>query len=426
MNSFELKEKIKNSTSLFDDIYGKGSQKLQTERYLNAVDSYVELYGDSDSLAIFSAPGRTEICGNHTDHNLGRVVAGSVNLDVIAVVGKDSENSGNIIKVKSEGYPEDIIDITDLEIKESEKNKSASLIRGTAARFSALGYKIGGFNAYTVTNVLKGSGLSSSAAFEVLIGTILNGIYNAGKISAVELAIIAQYAENKYFGKPCGLMDQMASSVGGIITIDFKDEKNPKIEKVDFDFEQSGYSLCIVDTGGNHADLTNEYASIPGEMKAIAKHFGKSTLSEVTKADVLENIAELREKYGDRAVLRSLHFFDENENVVNQVAALKENDFEKFLSYSKKSGNSSYKYLQNVYANIAPNEQGISVALYAAEDILKGKGACRVHGGGFGGTTQNFVPSDMVSEFKEKTERIFGDGKCHILNIRKYGGIKVF
>lgn len=423
LNSRQLKEKIKESSELFRNIYGKGNEEYQINRYTAAVDKYIELFGDSENLMIFSAPGRTEICGNHTDHNLGRVVAGSVNLDIIAVVSK---NDTDEILIKSEGYPKDTVNINDTQIVESEKNMSISLIRGTVARFLELGYNVGGFNAYCTTNVLKGSGLSSSAAFEVLVGTILNGAFNDGKISSIEIAKIAQYSENKFFGKPCGLMDQMASSVGGIITINFEDEKNPVVNKINFDFTKSGYSLCIVDTGGNHADLTDEYASIPNEMKAVAKHFGKEVLVQLKKDDILNNIAVLRENYGDRAVLRALHFFDENENVINQTDALINGDFNEFLQYSKKSGNSSYKYLQNVYANIAPKEQGVSLCLYVAENILGDKGACRVHGGGFGGTTQNFVPNDMTEIFKEEMEKVVGKGKCHILNIRNYGGIKVF
>ena len=423
MNNNQLKEKITLSTQWLGEIYGNTNSEIQKERYLKAVDKFSEIYGAGESVQIFSAPGRTEICGNHTDHNYGKVVAGSVNLDVIAVV---CPNNSDIINIQSEGYPEDSVNINENDVIDSEINKSISLIRGTVSRFKELGYNVGGFNAYTTTNVLKGSGLSSSAAFEVLVGTILNHLYNNGEISPVQIAKIAQFAENKFFGKPCGLMDQMASSVGGIITIDFEDENNPVIEKIDFDFSSQGYSLCIVDTGGNHADLTNEYASIPGEMKAVANHFGKEVLRKISKQDILDNITVLREKFGDRAVLRTLHFFDENENVVNQAAALKNNDFATFLLYSKKSGNSSYKYLQNVYANIAPNEQGISLALYAAENLLNGKGACRVHGGGFGGTTQNFVPNEQVSVFKDGIEKIFGKNKCHVLIIRKFGGIKVF
>lgn len=420
---YELKELISKSSEKMADIYGKGSENVQVERYKNALDSFCELYGEQDNIMIFSAPGRTEICGNHTDHNLGKVVAGSVNLDVIAVV---SPNNSDVIEIKSEGYPVDKICISDLNVKDDEENTSSALIRGMAFCFKEKGYKIGGFKAYATSNVLKGSGLSSSAAYEVLIGTILNGLYNEEKVSPVEIAKMAQFAENVYFKKPCGLMDQTASSVGGIISIDFGDEKNPVIEKIDFDFSSAGHALCILDTGGNHADLTNEYASIPGEMKEIAKYFGKNVLREVSREEVLENISELRTKFGDRAVLRTLHYFDENENVDILSNALKNNDFDTFLKINKKSGNSSFRYLQNVYANINPSEQGIALAVYVAESILKDKGSYRVHGGGFGGTTQNFVPLDMVDEFKEKTEKIFGKGKCHILNIRKYGGIRVF
>ena len=422
-NTYELKELISKSHDKMADIYGKGNEEMQIKRYLEAVDSFTKLYGEKDNLVIFSAPGRTEICGNHTDHNFGKVVAGSVNLDVIAVVSADDSD---VIEIKSEGYPVNCVSIDDLEVKDEEENTSSAIIRGMAYRFKEFGYNIGGFKAYATSNVLKGSGLSSSAAYEVLIGTILNGLYNDGGASAVEIAKMAQFAENIYFKKPCGLMDQMASSVGGIISIDFEDEKNPVIEKIDFDFSSAGYALCILDTGGNHADLTNEYASIPYEMKEVAKHFNKKVLREITKEDVLFNIQSLREKLGDRAVLRALHFLDENENVDILSKSLKDNDFDTFLKINKKSGNSSFRYLQNVYANINPKEQGISLAVYVAENILKEKGAYRVHGGGFGGTTQNFVPKDMVEEFKEKTEAVFGKGKCHVLNIRKYGGIKVF
>ncbi len=423
MNIDRIKELISKSHELMCDIYGKGNEDYQIKRYLNAVDRFCDTYKDCDDIYIFSAPGRTEICGNHTDHNLGKVVAASVNLDIIAVVSKTDDGK---ITVKSEGYPLDEIEISDLSVKDEEANSSISLIRGMTARFSELGYNIGGFKTYMTSNVLKGSGLSSSAAFEVMIGTILNGVYNDNKVSAVEIAKIAQYAENVYFKKPCGLMDQMASSVGGIITIDFEDKANPIIEKIDFDFTSQGYALCIVDTGGNHADLTDEYASIPAEMKAVAQFFDKEALRGITKEDVLNNIGALREKFGDRAVLRSLHFLDENENVAMLANALKKGDFNEFLRINKKSGNSSFRFLQNVYANINPSEQGISLAVYMAENILKDVGAYRVHGGGFGGTTQNFVPLGIAEEFKTEIEKVFGEGKCHILNIRKYGGIKVF
>ncbi len=421
-NREELIKIVNSADQRLSELYGAENVAEQKSRYIAAIERFCEIYGDRDNLVIFSAPGRTEIGGNHTDHNLGKVLAGSVNLDVIAVCSKtDSE----WICVKSEGYSGDKIFIKDLTVQQAEIGRSASLVRGMAARFQQLGYEIGGFDAYTTTNVLKGSGLSSSAAFEVLIGTILNGLYNDQAISPVEIAKMAQYAENEYFKKPCGLMDQMASSVGGIITIDFKNKEQPLIEKVNFDFSKSGYALCIVDTGGNHANLTDEYASIPSEMKAIAGHFGKSVLREVSKEDILSEIVTLREKFGDRAVLRAFHYLDDNERVEKEVAALNQGDFETFKEMIISSGNSSFRFLQNVYASNNPKEQGLSLAIYIAQSLLKGKGAYRVHGGGFGGTTQNFVPLDMVEQFKNAIESVFGEGKCHILFIRNYGGVKV-
>ncbi len=404
------------------ELYGEENIAAQKTRYIKAIESFCKLYGDRDNLVIFSAPGRTEIGGNHTDHNLGKVLAGSVDLDIIAVASK---NDNDRIRIQSEGYPEDCILVNDLEIKDEEAGKSVSLVRGMTSIFSQKGYQIGGFDAYTTTNVLKGSGLSSSAAFEVLVGTMLNGLYNEETVSPVEIAQMAQYAENEYFKKPCGLMDQMASSVGGIITIDFKEKENPVIEKVDFDFSKSGYALCIVDTGGNHADLTDEYASIPSEMKAVASYFGKSVLREVKKEEILASIGALRKQFGDRAVLRAFHYLDDNDRVEKQVEALNNGDFDTFKQLIIASGNSSFRFLQNVYANINPKEQGLSLAIYLAQSILEGKGAYRVHGGGFGGTTQNFVPVDMVGTFKSAVEQVFGEGKCHILFIRNHGGIKV-
>ncbi len=421
-NKEQLIQTIHLADERLAELYGKDNVAMQKQRYIKAVESFCEIYGDRDNIVIFSAPGRTEIGGNHTDHNLGKVLAGSVNLDVISVTAKNEDGR---IRVKSEGYPADEILVEDLQIHDDEAEKSVALIRGMAARFNQLGYKIGGFDSYTTSSVLKGSGLSSSAAFEVLIGTILNGLYNEGSVSAVEIAKMAQYAENEYFKKPCGLMDQMASSVGGIITIDFKEKEQPVIEKVNFDFSKSGYALCIVDTGGNHADLTNEYASIPGEMKAVAGYFGKAVLREVTKEEILSEITALREQFGDRAVLRSLHYLDDNKRVEAEVEALNNGDFETFKKNIIASGNSSFRFLQNVYATVNPKEQGLSLAIYIAQSMLEGKGAYRVHGGGFGGTTQNFVPVEMVDEFKSAIESVFGEGKCHILFIRNHGGIQV-
>lgn len=403
------------------ELYGVENQTSQIERYKKAVQSFKELYGDCE-YRVFSASGRTEVGGNHTDHNFGRVLAAGVSLDVIAVV---KQTNDNIIEVKSEGFPKDVVDIGDLSVHADEEGKSSSLIRGVAAGFKNKNYGIGGFKAYTTSNVLKGSGLSSSAAFEVLIGTILNYLYNDLKATNVEIAQIAQYAENVYFSKPSGLMDQMASSVGSFITIDFKDPENPVIEKIDFDFDKCGHSLCIVDTKGNHADLTPEYAAIPEEMKAVAGFFGKQVLREITLSDVLENIAELREKYGDRAVLRALHFLSENETVVREAKALQDGNFNAFLKEITNSGNSSYKYLQNIYANKCPEEQGLAIGLNLAEMVLDGEGACRVHGGGFAGTIQAFVPNAKLDKFKETLNGCFGDGSCHVISIRPVGGIEV-
>lgn len=403
------------------ELYGKESETVQIERYKKAIEKFKELYGDCE-YRIFSASGRTEVGGNHTDHNFGKVLAAGVSLDVIAIVKKTDDS---IIEVKSEGFPKDVVDLSDLSVHENEKENSSALIRGVAAGFKNKNYGIGGFKAYTTSNVLKGSGLSSSAAFEVLIGTILNYLYNDLKASNVEIAQIAQYAENVYFGKPSGLMDQMASSVGSFITIDFKDPKNPVIEKIDFDFSKCGHSLCIVDTKGSHEDLTDEYASIPEEMKSVAGYFGKDVLREITLFDVLTNIVDIREKFGDRAVLRSLHFLNENETVEREAKALQSGDFKAFLKEVTKSGNSSYKYLQNIYANKTPQEQGLAVGLNLAEMVLDGEGACRVHGGGFAGTIQAFVPNNKLEKFIETLNGCFGEGSCHIISIRPVGGIEV-
>lgn len=403
-------------------LYGNSRLEEKKNRIYKAAEQFRALYG-AEELRLFSAPGRTEIGGNHTDHNHGCVLAGSVDLDVIAVV---AFHDNGVVRIKSEGYDMDTVNLNELDIHPEENNKAIALIRGILARFQQLGYQIGGFDAYTTSNVLKGSGLSSSAAFEVLIGRILSEGYNDGKVDAVEIAQIAQYAENVYFGKPCGLMDQMASSVGGIITIDFADPQTPLIEKVDFDFTESGYALCIVDTGGNHADLTHEYAAIPAEMREIADSMGCEYLRETSLSAVLEKAAELRAKHGDRALLRAVHFLKENERVGKQVDALRENDFSRFLKLVIESGESSYCYLQNVYSCSKPKEQGLSVALCLAEDLLSDKGgAWRVHGGGFGGTTQNFVPLSMLESFQNRMEAVFGAGSCHVLSIRPYGGIEI-
>lgn len=390
-------------------------------RYSELVAMFTEHFGTAPTR-FFSAPGRSEICGNHTDHNHGKVLAAAVNLDIIAAVEPTSDG---YVTVKSEGYPEDKIALSDLAVSESEKNTSAALIRGVLAGFMNRGLSIGGFKAYTRSDVLKGSGLSSSAAFEVLMGTILNGLYNDGAVSAVEIAQIAQYSENVYFGKPSGLMDQMASSVGGFTKIDFADPENPVIEAISLDLGAHKHHLCIIDTRGSHADLTPDYAAIPSEMKAAAGELGKSFLRELDRDDIIKNIAKLRESAGDRAVLRALHFMGENVRVDELANAIKNSDFAAFLSVINRSGDSSYKYLQNVYACSHPNEQGVSLALYIASSLLAGEGACRVHGGGFAGTIQAFVPDHKLSAFVDGMEAVFGAGSCYVLSVRPYGGVEV-
>lgn len=403
-------------------LYGASQLEMQKERYISAVENFDATFGDGEGeLKLFSAPGRTEIGGNHTDHNHGRVLAGSVDLDIIAVV-RPAEGR---VRVLSEGYPMENVELDSLEPCAEEKNTSRALIRGTAARFAQLGHQVGGFDAYLTSNVLKGSGLSSSAAYEVVFGVILNSLYNGETVDAVEVAQIAQYAENVYFGKPCGLLDQMASSVGSIITVDFADPANPVMEKVNLDLAREGYALCIQDVGGNHADLTDEYAAVPGEMKAVAASLGVSVLRETTMEKLLENIPALREAHGDRAVLRAIHFFEEDARVPRQVEALRSGDFEAFKKLIIASGNSSFEYLQNVYAACNVKEQGMSLALALAQRMLDGCGAWRVHGGGFGGTTQNFVPLSKLDEFKTTMEKVFGAGSCHVLSIRPVGGVCV-
>ncbi len=405
--------------SIFTTLYGDA--EFAKSRYSAAVDKFCELYGENE-VRLFSAPGRTEVGGNHTDHQHGCVLAGSVNLDVIAVVAPTSDGT---VRVKSEGYDEDVFNVADLEINEKEFGMAISLIRGMCAEFKKDGYNIGGFVAYTTSNVLKGSGLSSSAAFEVLIGNILSGLYNDGKVDPVEIAKIAQRAENMYFGKPCGLMDQMASSVGGFVGIDFNDPSNPVIEKVSFDIAAHSHKLVIVNTGGNHADLTQDYADITIECKKVSEYFGKQFLRDVDIDQFYSSIADLREKVGDRAVLRAIHFFNDNKRAVDEKNALKEGKFDDFLRISKESGNSSFKYLQNVYSPSNPFEQGLSLALVLAEKTLGDRGAYRVHGGGFAGTIQAFVPDDLVETYLATMSAVFGNNSCYVLNIRPIGGTEI-
>ena len=368
----------------------------------------------------FSAPGRTEIGGNHTDHQRGRVLAGAVNLDTVAAVAL---NGTDKIRIQSEGYPMTAVRISDLTPNEAEFNTTAALVRGVAARFVQMGCTLSGFDAYVTSTVLPGSGLSSSAAYEVLIGTIINHMFFEGKVSQPEVAMIGQYAENVFFGKPCGLMDQMASAVGGLVTIDFYDKENPIIEPIDFDFSACGHALCIIDSRASHADLTDEYASITIELKAICKHFGKDVLTQIDEADFYAAIPALREQCGDRAVMRAIHFYRENIRVTAQVTALKNGDFDTFLGLVKESGYSSYMYLQNVIPAGYKEHQNVALALALCQHYLNGKGAFRVHGGGFAGTVQAFVPFDNLEDFRRGIDAVLGEGACHVLSIRPQGGV---
>lgn len=396
--------------------------KAQYERYISLADDFDEVFNGAGDVRMFSAPGRTEVGGNHTDHNHGRVLAAGINLDAIALA---AENNDNTVRVKSKGYSMDVVDLSDLSVHSDEAGRSPALVRGVLKGFENYGFKIGGFNAVTASKVLSGSGLSSSAAYEVLVGTMLNYLYNDGKVDAVTIAKIAQYAENEYFGKPCGLMDQTACSVGSFVTIDFADPKNPIIEEVKFDFASCGHSLCIVDTKGSHSNLTDEYAAIRIEMESVAGFFGKNVLRDVDEAQFRKNIPALRQKLGDRAVLRAIHFYADNDRVLKEVAALRNNDFDLFKRYIIESGESSYMYNQNVFATKQPDVQPVSVALAISESVLKGKGAWRVHGGGFAGTIQAFVPNDLLDTYKTALEEVFGEGSCYVLSIRPVGGAEI-
>ena len=368
----------------------------------------------------FSAPGRTEIGGNHTDHQRGRVLAAAVNLDTVAAV---RPNGTDLIRILSKGYPRCEIDVKELTPKEEEINSTPALIRGVAARFAQLGCEVKGFDAYCESTVLPGSGLSSSAAYEVLIGTIINHLFFDARVTQAEVAQIGQYAENVFFGKPCGLMDQTASAVGNLVTIDFFDKDHPVIEPVDFDFASCGHALCIIDSGADHADLTDEYAAITLELKAVSTNFGKEVLTQIDEQAFYPAIPELRKQCGDRAVMRCIHFYQENARVPRQVAALRKGNFDKFLMLVKQSGYSSYMYLQNVIPAGYKAHQDVAVALGLAEHYLQGRGAYRVHGGGFAGTIQAFVPFDILDSFVAGMDAALGQGACHVLSIRPQGGV---
>ena len=401
-------------------LYGQDASR-QRERYCQAGKEFLQLYGDCD-VRVFSAPGRTEVGGNHTDHNHGVVLAGSVELDVIAFV---SPSQGPRIRLKSRGHEENVVELDQLEPRQEEQETSNALIRGICASFQEKGYSIGGFNAYTTSEVLSGSGLSSSAAFEILICTILSGLYGT-ELSPVEAAQISQYAENVFFGKPCGLMDQMACAVGGLIAIDFKEPEHPVVKRISYDFSDSGYRLCITAPGDSHAGLSSEYAAITVEMGQVASALGVSYLREVSAERFYQELPRLRGSVSDRALLRAMHFLADNERVHRQVNALQSGNFQEFLKEVNASGRSSFMYLQNIFCVTDPHHQGMALALALSDRTLDGAGAFRVHGGGFAGTIQAFVPEALAEGYRQEMDRVFGEGSCKVLSIRPVGGVELF
>ena len=407
----------------FNDIYiDPAWAAKQPARYEAAIKVFEENFGADGGIEIYSAPGRTEIGGNHTDHQHGEVLAASINRDAIAIVRKTDNGT---VRLKSDNYSTNTIDVSDLAVRQDETGTTPALIRGILQALSSQGYKIGGFDAYVTSDVLVGAGISSSAAFETLVGTIVSGLYNDMKIDPVTIAKAGQYAENVYFGKPCGLMDQMACSVGNMVHIDFKYPDNPEVERIEFDFSKTGYCLCITNTRGSHSNLTDEYAAVPAEMKKVAELLGHEVLRPVSLDDILKNISMLREKAGDRAVLRAIHFVEESKRANQEAEALQHGDLWEFLKLVKESGNSSFKYLQNIYTNSDVTTQNVSIALAVSDSILTNEEASRVHGGGFAGTIQAFVKNDHAEKYREVMDSVFGEGSCDILKIRKYGGIKV-
>ena len=404
-------------------LYALGGGPRQLEearaRAVHVTRSFIAQFGDASFAALFSGPGRTEIGGNHTDHQHGRVLCGSVDLDMLACA---APNGQSIVRIASEGYPALEVDLSDLAPEPREKNTSAALVRGVAARIAQMGYELSGFDACVTSTVLTGSGLSSSAAYETLVGNIFNHFCCGRGLDPATIAKVGQYAENVYFGKPCGLMDQMGSSVGGAVFIDFNEPDRPTVEQVGYDFSKSGYALCIVDTGSSHGDLTDDYAAVPREMGAVAAHFGKTVLRDVPIEDFRAAIPALRVECGDRAVLRAMHFYDDDRRAQQEAKALKAGDFKRFLGLVNESGLSSELLLQNIWSPAAPREQAVSVALTVGKELLAGEGAIRVHGGGFAGTVQAFVPNGGLERFRSGMEALFGAGKCHVLHIRPQGG----
>ena len=428
--TMQLKKQIQEGVydAAFSALYGSDPATLavQRERYSTLVDRFAEEYGADREVRLYSAPGRTEIGGNHTDHNNGVVMAAAVNLDVVAVV---SPNEDNVVRVKSYGFDKiDDVDLSILTPQKREMEHSAGLIRGVAAGFVEAGGKVGGFDAYTTSDVLRGSGLSSSAAFEVCMGAIFRGEYNDNdmeKFSQVKIAQIGQYAENVFFGKPCGLMDQTACAVGSAITIDFKDPANPVVGTAKFDLATHNFALCISDTKGSHADLTDDYAAIRREMESVAEQFGKPVLREVDEQEFLKAIPSLRRKVGDRAVVRAIHFYNDCRRAADLCAAIRDDRFEEFLQLVIEGGHSSFEFNQNAYSIKNPQEQGVPLALAISQKVLKGRGAWRLQGGGFAGTIQAFVPMDLLEEYRAAIDALFGEGSCHVLSVRNYGAVPV-
>ena len=420
----EIKERLlagalSEYSALYTDI------PAETERFIKALDTFAATYGSDRDVAVFSVPGRSEIIGNHTDHNHGKVMAAAISRDIIAIAAK---NSDGVIRFRSEGYSEDSVRISDSDDPKKFKSfTSRALVAGMVNGFTKEGFAVGGYDAYSTTEVLKGSGLSSSAAFEVMVGNILNHFYNGGKVSAIDIAKLAQYSENVFFGKPCGLMDQMACAVGGFVYIDFAKKDSPYVEPVSFSLTDRGYSLCIVNTGGNHSALNNDYAAVPSEMKAVAAIFNKEVLLGLTEADILAKMPVIREKCGDRAALRALHFVRECNRVDTAKEALLSGDVERFLHTECESGRSSFCYLQNVYTNHNPEEQGISLALAVTDGYLANRiGAYRVHGGGFAGTIQTFLRKEDLADYVTLMDSVFGKGAAMPLIIRPLGASKLF
>lgn len=403
-------------------LYGEERLIQAKQRILELCEGFSTLFNPNADVVLISAPGRTEVGGNHTDHQRGRVLAAAVHMDVLCLA---SRNASSIVSIRSDGFEIQDVDLNDLGIRESEKFTSESLIRGVASRLSQLGFSIGGFDCVIHSTVLKGSGISSSAAFEVALGSIFNHLFNQAGIDAPTIAKIGQYAENVHFGKPCGLMDQMASAVGGFVAIDFFDKENPDVKKISFDFKNSGYSLCIVDTGSSHADLSDEYAGFPIEMKAVARCFGQEVLSEVQPGRFFNDIPRLRAEVGDRAVLRALHFFQETDRVLLEVDALSCGDFDAFLDLIIESGRSSYMYLQNVFVPGQTRQQSLALALSLSESYLKGRGAWRVHGGGLAGTIQAIVKNEDLPGYCAMMEDVFAKGSCHVMRLRDEGGYRI-